>query len=359
VIETIVASISMTVGTRFIKAIAENRDFSGADAGEIATAILQAIVSGQRKTNEDLLRLEKKIDVLTTNPYHAAMASGTRLLEDAAPAHRRPEDRRDMLNQARQAFSEAIGHAHGRALDAARAEVMYGLTGLALGSPEDLLLALDRATSLLQLELITTFQLNAHQQRDAEQRQAATSTRIRSAVLGPTTQLPDSSSTDRFWLAQVEHDAVWNLRLMAEGAPARFPRIVKPHGTSYSNSRPGLPIRFDPGTRQQLLNIFVTLGARTVTLENRGSQLIRFALAPITFAADGVIRPYVSALDGPANTFLSPGTQVQASRLTGPNGVCISLGRNDNEELTVLAHDQLDWSTRAQRDKDSRLGINS
>ena len=72
-----------------------------------------------------VLRLEKKIDVLATNPYHAAMTAGTRLLSDAAPARRRAEDRRDMLNQARQAFAEAIGHAHGRALETTRAEVMW------------------------------------------------------------------------------------------------------------------------------------------------------------------------------------------------------------------------------------------
>ena len=343
-IETIVSSISMKVGSRLIKAMAENRDLNGADAGDLVTALLEAVVSGQDKANEDLLRLEKKIDVLTTNPYHAAMTAGTRLLSDAAPAHRRAEDRRDMLNQARQAFAEAIDHAHGRALETARAEVMYGLTWLALGSPLDLPAALDRATRVLQVELITTFQLNAHRERDWEHQRDATSTRIRNAVWGQSFKLQDSTNTDRFWLAQEEHDGVWRLLLMAEGAPARFPRMVKPHGTAYSNSRPGLPVRFDPGVRQQLLDAYLTLDASTVTVENRGSSPIRFALAPVTFAADGVIRPYVSPLDGPAGTFLAPGMQVQVPRLAGPSGVCISLGHNEDEELAVLAHDQLDWS---------------
>jgi len=358
VIETIVASISMTVGSRLIKAIAENRNLDGADAGEIMTALLGAIVAGQSKTNEDLVRLEQKVDVLTTNPYKASMASGARLLQDAAPAHRRAEDRRDLLNQARQAFSEAIGHAHGRALDTARAEVMYGMTWLALGSPQDLSLALDRATRILQLELITTFQLNAHQQRDWDAQRAATSTKLRNAVLGPSLQLPDSTDTDRFWNAQEEHDAVWNLRLMVEGAPARFPRIVKPHGTSYSHARPGLPIRCDPGVRQQLLDTYVTLDAHTAIVENRGSSPIKVAPGSIIFAAEGVIRPYVSVLDGPAGTYLPPGMQVHSPRADGPNGVCLSLGRNENEELAVLVHDQLDWSARAQREKDLRQSLN-
>ena len=354
-IETIVASISMKVGARLIKAVAEHRDLNGADAGDIVTALLDAIVSGQTQANEDLLRLEKKIDVLTTNPYRASMTAGTRLLSDAAPAHRRPEDRRDMLNQARQAFAEAVGHAHGRALDTARAEVMYGLTWLALGSPEDLPPALDRAAKVLQLELITTFQLNARMERDWERQRDATSTKLRQAVWGPSFRLPDSTNTDRSVLAQDEHDAVWKLRLMVEGAPARFPRMLRPHGSSYSEARPGLPIRFDPGVRQQLLDAFVTLDGNTLTLENFGSSAIRFALSTVAFGADGVIRPNVSPLDG-SSTSLPPGMQVHGDRNPGMDGVCLSLGRNENEELTVLAHDKLDWSTRAQRASDIRLG---
>ena len=354
-IETIVASISMKVGARLIKAIAENRDLNGADAGDIVTALLAAIVSGQNKANEDLLRLEKKIDVLTTNPYHASMTAGARLLSDAAPAHRRADDRRDMLNQARQAFAEAVGHAHARALDAARAEVMYGLTWLALGSPVDLPAALDRATRVLQLELITTFQLNAHMERDWERQRDATSTRLRKAVWGTVPQLPDSTNSDRSVLAQHEHDAVWKLRLMLEGAPTRFPRMLRPHGSAYSETRPGLPVRFDPGVRQQLLDTFVTLDVNTLTLENLGSSAIRFVLSTVAFGADGVIRPNVSPLDG-AGKSLSPGMQVQGARNPGMDALCLSLGRSENEELTVLAHDKLDWSTRAQRERDIRLG---
>jgi hypothetical protein len=318
--------------------------------------LLESIVSGQNKANEDLLRLEKKIDVLTTNPYRAAMTAGTRLLSDAAPAHRRSEDRRDMLNQARQAFAEAIGHAQGRALDTARAEVMYGLTWLALGSPMDLPAALERATKVLQLELITTFQLNAHRERDWERQRDATSTRVRNAVWGPSLKLPDSTNTDRLWLAQEEHDAVWRLLLMAQGAPARFPRILRPHGSAYSDSRPGLPIRFDPGVRQQLLDAFITLDATTVTLENLGSSAIRFALSPVAFGADRVIQPNVSPLDR-ASTTLPPGMQVHGERVPGQDALCLSLGRSENEELAVLAHDKPDWTTRAEREKDLRLGI--
>lgn len=355
-IETIVASISVKVGSTLIKALTENRDVNSTDAGDLVTALLEAIVSGQNKANHDLLRVEKKIDVLTTNPYHAAMTAGSRLLSDAAPAHRRADDRRDMLNQARQAFAEAIGHAHGRAVDTARAEVMYGLTWLALGSPMDLPAALERATRVLQLELITTFQLNAHMERDWERQRDGTSTKIRNAVWGPSLKLPTSTNTDRLWLAQTEHDGVWHLLLMAQGAPARFPRILRPHGSAYSEIRPGLPIRFDPGVRQQLLDAFITLGATTLTVENLGSAAIRVALSSVSLGAEGVIPSNVSPLDTAATT-LPPGMQVHGDRIPGQDALCLSLGRNEQEDLAVLAHDRLDWTTRAEREKDLRSGI--
>ncbi len=347
-IEAIVASLSVKVGSRLLKAVAENRDLDGADAGELLSSLLEAVVTGQAKANEDLVRLEKKVDALATDPYHAAMTAGTRLLSDAAPAHRRPEHRREMLTQARQAFAEAVGHAHGRALDTARAEVMYGLTWLALGSPEDLPAALARATRVLQLELITTFQLAARDERAYERHRSATSTKVREAVWGPVPQLPASSGSDRFWSAQEEHEAVWRLRLMVEGPPARVPRLVKPHGSSYSCARPGLPVRFDLAARQQLMDTFVTFGSGVVLVENLGAAPMRFAPTSLLFAADRVIRPIVSPLDD-AGAWLPAGMQVERPLGSGSNAVCLSLGRGEGEDLAVLAHTSLDWSFRVER----------
>lgn len=270
VIESIVATLALKGGGRLIRAAVENRDLGSTDAAEVASAFLEAVVAGQRKADADLQRIEQKVDRLSTDPYHAAMTSGSLLLSDAAPTHRRPDDRRQLLFDARKTFASAVGHAHGRPLDVARALVMYGMAGAALGSGEDLASSLDRATRILQFEVLTSFQLDCKWNREQEDRRAAPATKWREAILGPSSSQPDWSTSNRWYRATDEYDALWHLRMAADKEPGSCPRLPRPHGTAYSHPRPGLPVRIDLKTRTLLLDTWLTLDASGLSIDHRG-----------------------------------------------------------------------------------------
>lgn len=343
-IETIVATFAVKGGARLLRAAVEDRDLGSEDAGDVASALLEAIVASQRKADSDRVRIEQKLDKLSTDPFEAAMTSGTRLLEDAAPAHRRPEDRRHMLADARQTFANAIGHAHGRPVDVARAEVMYGLTWAALGSGADMWLALNRATRILQLEAITSFQLVCQWEREQEARRVAPANRFREAVLGPSSASPDWTASNRWTVAKTEYEGLWRLRIAADPTPALYPRLLGPHGTAYSHPRPGLPVRVSVDTPQQLVDTVMSLGPAGLHVEHRGDSPVKVALISPMLDSERIISPDVSRLDG-SGTVVLPRTKVLVPH-AGPGipAACVSLGQAERTDLAVLLHSALDWS---------------
>ncbi len=308
---------------------------------------IDAIVTGQRKADADLQRIEQNIDKMAKDPYAAAMRSGANLLRDASPAHRRPEDRQRMLGNAQQTFSDAIGFADDRPVDLARAHVMYGLTWLALGEPRDLTSALTAATRILQEEVLTAFQLSCRWERDQERRQAATTTRIRDAIFGREV-ISDWSASDRWVRAQSEHDAVWQLYLLAEGSSA-YPRLVRPHGTTYSHPRPGLPVHVTISKAQRLLDVDLTLAAADLTVSDHGDSLVRAQLVTPVMDAQHVISPDVSALDR-TGILVRPGETARIPH-AGPGrpAACLSLGHAEGVDLRVLLHTELDSSSPLRR----------
>ncbi len=345
VIETIVATLAVKGGGRLIRAAVENRSLGSQDVGEVASAFLEALVAGQRKADADLARIEQKLDKLETDPYHAAMTSGTLLLADAAAGHRRPEDRQQMLDDGRQAFADAVGHARGRPIDLARAQVMYGMTWAALGSGDDLSLALNRATRALQAEVLTAFQLNCKWNREQQARATAPATRFPEAILGPSQTSPDWTASNRFSLAQKEHEAVWRLRVEAVGKSGSFPQLPLPHRSAYSHFRPGLPVRAWMG-EQFLLDTVVSLGPSGLHVDNRGDSMVRAELVTPVLNAERVISPDVSPLDR-GGTVIRPGTKARLPH-SGPGSpaACLILGQAEQADLAVLLHKESVWPSR-------------
>jgi hypothetical protein len=342
-IEAIVASLALKGGTRLLRAAVEDRDLSRADASEMATALLDAIVTGQRKTNTDLQRIEQKIDDAREDPYHAAMTSGAILLQDAAPAHRRPEHRQAMLDDARLRFADAKAAAKTRPVDLARAHVMYGLTWLALGEPQDFAAALHSAIRILQQEALTAFQLMCQWERDQERRRAAPATRIREVIAGPDV-ISDWSASNRWQQAQTEHDGAWELYVLShETCP--YPRLDRPHGSAYSHPRPGLPVYGSFGKTVRLLDADVTLSSADLTVANHGATYVRAELVPSVMDSEKVVSPDVSALDR-AGTMVRPGENVRLSYTgSGRPAACLFLGQAERVDLLVLLHNEFDRSS--------------
>ncbi|MFC7489359.1 MULTISPECIES: hypothetical protein [unclassified Knoellia] len=352
-IETLVTSLSLKVGSRLLSAAIKDEGLGRGDAADFASAILEALVSGQQKANEDLARIEQKIDTLTTNPFHASMTAGYRLLRDAAPSYRKLEDRRVMLNQARDHFTAALGHAHGRPIDEARAEVMYGLVWAASGSGIDFARSLERATALLQHEALVSFHMACAAQRDSHSREASPSTRFREAFLGPDMRLPDFSGANRFVVAQQEHEASLALGEMA-GLHHRYPRLLRPHGSIYSLPRPGLPIRISRSQTYEVMDVQATLTTLGLKVQNNSSRYVRAAMSKAELGPDGVIVSDMAALDHHGELVPSGQTTHVLGLPLGPNAACISLGRFEGVEVGVLLHDQDDWAIQADRRRQLR-----
>jgi hypothetical protein len=354
-IEAFVTALVAKGGMRVLRAAVENRDLSRSDAADVVTALLEAVVSGQKQVDEHLERIEGKLDVLADDPYHAAMISGGRLLSDASPAHRRPEDRAEMLSNARQAFSEAIGYARHRPLDAARAEVMYGLTWLALGEPKDLARCLVQALTLLQREVLASFQLTCRGYLDYAQRKSASSTKWREAIFGTGVDMPDWTASNRFYRATDDYEAVWQLHLHSGGAET-FPPLHRPHASAYDHPTPGLPVRLVSGKPATMLGASLKLGERGLDVDNRSGTALAVALVHPILDAEQVLSPDVSALrqspvQVPSGTSLHlpyPGPKQTAA--------CVSFGRYERVDLTAVLHTEVDWEARATLRRNLRFG---
>lgn len=338
-IETILTTLTLKGGATLLRAAVEDRDLERSDAAGVITSLLEAVVAGQQQADASLSRIEGKLDDLALNPYHAAMTAGGRLLQDAAPAHRRPEDRRVMLGDARQAFAEAVGYGRDHPVLAARAEVMSGLTWLALGSPEDLRVSLNRATRLLQHEVLLSFQLSCQQSRQWEQRQESTSSKLRQALLGGSGPMPDWTGSDRFYRATDEHEAVWMLRVHTEQSYGPYPLLRRPHGSAYSHPSPGLPVQAMSGKTIQLADVEITMGPRDVLVSNRTGATVRVAMTESHLDPDSGISPDVSALDRGA-TFFRPGDTGRVV-YDGPGkhpAACLAWGAAEGVTPAALVH---------------------
>jgi hypothetical protein len=67
--------------------------------------------------------------------------------------------------------------------------------------------------------------------------------RVRAAILGPSTAIPDFKSSDRFWSSRAEHEALQMFRRSLDSGPGRYPIVVQPKGSIYSHPNAGLLIR--------------------------------------------------------------------------------------------------------------------
>lgn len=354
-IEVFVTTLVAKGGMRVLRAAIENRDLTRGDAADVVTALLGAVVSGQKQVDEHLERIEGKLDVQAKDPYHAAMISGGRLLLDASPAHRRPEDRAEMLSNARQAFSEAIGHARHRPLDAARAEVMYGLTWLALGEPKDLARCLVQALMLLQREVLASFQLTCQGNRDHTQRKNATSTKWRAAILGVGVDMPDWTASNQFYRAIDDYEAVRQLHLHSSSAET-FPPLRRPHGSAYDHPTPGLPVRLVTGKPVTMLGVSLELGERGFDVDNRSGNALAVALVQPSLDAERVLSPDVSALQR-SPVQVRPGTSLHVP-YPGPKqtAACVNFGRHEQMDLTAVLHTEFDWDAKSALNRNLRFG---
>ncbi len=343
-IESVLTAVALKSGGQLLRAAVEGSELGRDDAAEVATALLEAIVAGQRRADAGLKDIEARLDSLATDPHEASMAAGRRLLEDAAPEHRRPEHREEMLSNARHAFADAIGQAHGRPLEVARAEAMYGLTWLAGGSPRDLSLALVRALSILQREVLVSFQFACRDNRDNERRRTATSTRVREAILGSDSRLMDLRASDRFTEVQAEYEAVRLLQVSTGEESISWPAIPRPHETIYSHPAPGLPVRVRVDSPVWLLGAEFELGKRGLRVANRSESIVVAATVEPVLDVERVISPDVSALNRHA-TVITPGTSTKLSHSgRGQPAAAIGLGGTEGVDLTVLLHVHFDWA---------------
>lgn len=291
-IETLLGTLVIKAGGQLLKAALEGRDINGSDASAGVSLLLDAMVKGANKTSETLGRIEEKVDALAQQRYFAAMVAGRRLLQDASPEWRSPADRAQMLADARNEFARAIGSTESIREQAA-AEVLYGLTWLASGSPRDTLASLQRAATNLEDEMLRRYMgaaadslaYAAHQvrrQTPAEQ--------IREAILGdrmPATSIAKSGSNfDLLWVLVDDHTALQHLRNAGAGSPHAFTVLPRPRGTEYDKPDPAFPVPLVDGVVSTAfgVSVRVSLSAGKIDLTNLRHGAVTYDIA--TDAAD-------------------------------------------------------------------------
>jgi hypothetical protein len=244
-IELLGAAVTKLACSVLVAAV-EGRDVTRADASGVISAFLGALVQQTTQTNEALERLEGKVDALARQPYPAAVAAGYQLLADAAPARRKREDRAHLLAEARTKFAEARGYAT-TAVERDEATVLYGMTWLAAGSPEDALDAFAAAARVLEDEALQAFAdaagaIAAHHER--EQRRRTGLGRVGEALFGHDpgellTVVGRGSGSDRLWAARdrLARLQAFRGRLLEE--PWRFPALKPPPEKGWDPDIPG------------------------------------------------------------------------------------------------------------------------
>lgn len=226
-LELLVVPALTSAASQLVKALVGGRDVGRDDAASVATAVLEAVLSTQQRTNDDLARLEGKVDKLLLAPYLAGMSAGTRFMGDAAAAHRSKGHRAQMLAEARTQFLTALGHAPD-AVRRAQCETYYGLAWLADGSVEDAVLAQGRAARLLEEELLVTLPLAVDEATKLRQRQAdgfTVSTIKGFFTSGDAFSNPDVAGA-RFREALREHRPLQQLRVATGWGRAGFPLTI-------------------------------------------------------------------------------------------------------------------------------------
>lgn len=158
-LEVLVTTALTSATGRLVSRLVAGQDVGRDDAASVVVAVLQAVVGSQQKTDTTMARLEEKIDQSLENPYAQAMSAGQTLLRDAANFSLRPDQRNQLLADARAQFANAKGAARNSPLEHVSAEVHYGICWLAdgaLGPPAD---AWRRAALVLENEMLESFEL--------------------------------------------------------------------------------------------------------------------------------------------------------------------------------------------------------
>lgn len=342
-LDAILSTLTVQAGSALIGALLEGRSLNSSDASSLVTTLLKTIIAGQEKAESDLQRLEKKFDARARDPYESAMDAGSRLLSDAALPHRRPDDRERMLSDARLRFADAAGSskAPDRRLDHARAEAMYGLTWLALGSPDDVALAFTRAAADLEEEMLISFALTCRDEQAWERRRNDPMNRLKESILGPSMTVPDSASSDRFWRARGDHQAVQQFRRSMDGGASRYPIVPQPHGSIYSIPTAGLVIQVLANAA--IMGLRIELGLKGASVINEREQPVVAAVAPVERDSEGRLAPSTAALNRPPGPVVvgSGKRVVLAPPSTARPMLCVRLGSAEGVDLLAKFHSEI------------------
>lgn len=342
-LEAILSSLTVQAGSALISALLEGRSLNSSDASSLVTSLLKTIIAGQEKAESDFQRLEKKIDARARDPYRNAMGAGRRHLTDATLPHRLPDERQRMLHDARRCFAEAAASVdEGPLLDHAHAEVMQGLTWLALGEPKDVAAAFARAAADLEDEMLVSFALACRDEQGWEQRRNDPLNRLRESILGPSTVLPDFTSSNRFWRSRADHEAVQRFRRSVDGGPGRYPIVSQPDGSAYSVPKAGLLVQV-LASSTPIMGLRVELQRDGVTVANERGQSIIAAVAAVERDREGRLSPATGVLDRSTGLrVVRPGElAVLEPPSNGRPMLCVRFGRAEDVDLLAKFHAEI------------------